>query len=80
MFFRFEVLIAEAMKSSIFRDIILCSTEKVNQCFIGMHHLCLQGQRVRQASPTCIVLVLFQNFLGRAWLLSQAPIPEMLLP
>jgi hypothetical protein len=37
------------MKSSIFWDITLCSTVKINRCFVKTYHLHHQWQRVSQA-------------------------------
>jgi hypothetical protein len=49
----FEVLTAVVMKSSIFWDIMSCSTLKVNRHFGGTCHLHLQGQRISQAKKQC---------------------------
>jgi hypothetical protein len=52
----FEVLIAVAMKSSIFLDITQCSPVKVNRHFGGTYHLCLQGQGISKACSACCLL------------------------
>lgn len=46
----FEILVALAVKSSVFWDITSCSLVKVvNRCFGGKYRPSLQGQRVSQA-------------------------------
>jgi hypothetical protein len=39
-----KVLIAVAMKSTIFRDATLCSRVHIHQCFRGVYRLHLQGE------------------------------------
>jgi hypothetical protein len=49
----FEVLTAVVMKSSVFRDVIPCSSLKVNRHFRGTCRLHLQGERICQARNRC---------------------------
>jgi hypothetical protein len=72
-FFLFEVLTAEAMKSSIFRGIILCSTVKATN--VSEEHITSAFRAKDYAKQ---VLPALSRFCSKS--LHQASILEMLLP